>query len=536
MDLDEVLSPYFKNFRRIFYKQTEQGEERLSVIKLTLIGIYLLATLFAFLQFTITEPVLQCVAVTPFEEEVISVLDCQIQMTIFGQIAHTLNFLLLIGILFFFLTQDKPLSVWLRQIRNWASQSSLHLVGLIVGVSGAFVYTLSRLWSADMNISTMIMALSYEMGFGMNVIWWLIQPILFLGGSLLLINTYMQLDPSFKARYGDLTKPTKKTAQLLLVCLSIAIIFLLIAAAIFHVSINTGETLNEITRVAGVGFYQGTIYWLVLHFFVILFFAGFNLFILGVVYGWKRSRTLTAVILGSLFGGTFLIAVIQFLSQNPTQESLSSPLDIDPITYVIIFGVILAIILIFVLLIVRYALKKEPEFLNSRATILPWILFAGMVSVVLAVFPALFAMEGRFKSLSNGLDFVGLMFTLFLGIIRVVTISESSEPSELPISRNPRSWLNRIRIPAYVKTLALFYLAFVGFYLTLETHTISVMLNDGIGIQNDFRILKLQVLMATSSFGLLWVFWRYKPLTQTDAIITEQSKGTIGLEILEDLG
>ena len=103
MDLDEVLSPYFKNFRRIFYKQTEQGEERLSVIKLMLVGVYLLATLFAFLQFSVIEPVLQpdeCqeVAVVPSEEE-ISVLDCQIQMTIFGQIAHSLNVLLLLGIL-----------------------------------------------------------------------------------------------------------------------------------------------------------------------------------------------------------------------------------------------------------------------------------------------------------------------------------------------------------------------------------------------------------------------------------------------------
>jgi len=197
MELDDVLKPYFKNFRRLFFSKTKHGEERLSVVKLALVGVYLLANILAFFQFsTVSTPVLQkrSQSVGPGEE---SVLNYQIPMTIYGALAHYLNFVVLIGALFFLITQDKPLSVLVQQLRDWASQSRLHFIGLIVGISVVSVYTLTRLGS--FSLSSLAIDLSYEMGLGMNYAWWAFQPVLFLGGSLLLINTYIKVDKSFKA-------------------------------------------------------------------------------------------------------------------------------------------------------------------------------------------------------------------------------------------------------------------------------------------------------------------------------------------------
>ncbi|MFQ5820462.1 MAG: hypothetical protein ACE5I5_10785 [Candidatus Heimdallarchaeota archaeon] len=154
---------------------------------------------------------------------------------------------------------------------------------------------------------------------------------------------------------------------------------------------------------------------------------------------------------------------------------------------------------------------RSREYVNSRAALLPWILFAGMFLTVIKVAPGIFAMEGRLKSLSNWLDVLGLLFTLFFGIVRVAIVFERPELKISTDSRNLLKWIKRIQFPAYSRVLILFYLAFIGFYLTLETHTISVMLN----IQNDFRILRLQILAFTSSVGFLYVFWRYKPLKRT---------------------
>lgn len=506
MDLDDVLKPYLNNFRRLFYRQTEQGEERLSIVKLALVGAYLLANLFAFLQFsTVSEPVLQ---MNPTQVEVVSpseslqeesALDYQIPMTIYGTFAHYLNFVVLIGALFFIITQDKPLSVIAQQLREFTSQSRLYLIGLILGVGMVSVLTLAGLWSYD--LPDIAMYFSYEMGTGMNYVWWLLQPVLFLGGSLLLINTYMQIDKSFKARFGDLSNPTKKTAILLMVDFLIIVIFFGIAETIFHVTLATGENLGSITRVAGVGFYETTIFWLLIHFIILITFTMLNVLILFYIYVMRRLRSVKALILGILFVIVVLIGLI-LLKLNPPPISIKLQLILLFIFVILCYGV--PLLIGFVL----YKLKRSREYLNSRTALIPWILFAGMLLTVIKVAPGIFAMEGRIKSLSNWLDVLGLLFILFLGIVRVTIVSERPELEKITDSRNPIKWIKRIRIPAYSRVLILFYLAFIGFYLTLETHTISVILN----IQNDFRVLRLQILAFTSSFGFLYVFWRYKPL------------------------
>lgn len=519
MDLDKVLAPYFRNFRRIFFRQTEQGEERLSVVKLVLVGGYILANVLAFLQFsTVSKPVLQMrsQSVVPGEK---STLDYQIAMTIYGTLAHYLNFMVLVGALFFIITQDKPLSVIVQQIREFTSKSRLYLIGLILGVGMVSVLTLAGLWSYD--LADIAMYFSYEMGTGMNYVWWVLQPVLFLSGSLLLVNTYMLVDQSFKKRFGDLTKPTKKTVGLILVDILIVVIFFVIAETIFHVTLATGENLGSITRVAGVSFYQITIFWLLIHFVILITFTTFNVVVLFGVYILKRSRSEAILIFSILFVSVILIALIG-LKLSSTPISMQELLIIILIFVIVLYGVPLLVS------VVAHQLIRSHEYINSRAALLPWILFAGMFLTVIKVAPGILAMEGRIKSLSNWLDVLGLLFTLCVGIIKVTIVSERPEFEKITDSRNPFKWIKRIQIPAYSRVLILFYLAFIGFYLTLETHTISVILN----IQNDFRILRLQILAFTSSIGFIYVFWRYKPLkiTKKSPDISDQA-----VDLLVDL-
>ena len=115
--------------------------------------------------------------------------------------------------------------------------------------------------------------------------------------------------------------------------------------------------------------------------------------------------------------------------------------------------------------------------------------------------------EKRLKSL----DMLGLFFTLILGIVKVTTISERSEQGiRREASRNILQRLKRIQIPIYSKALFLLYLATINFYMTLEAHTISVILT----IQNNFRLVKIRSLMVSSPIGFIFIFWRYKPFTR----------------------
>ncbi|MFQ5820463.1 MAG: hypothetical protein ACE5I5_10790 [Candidatus Heimdallarchaeota archaeon] len=313
MDLNKVLAPHLNNFKRLFYKQTKQSEEHLSVVKLAIFGAFIIANILAFLQFaTLTDPVPQQITESPIEPKV---LKYQISMTIYGTFAHYLNFVVLVGAVFYFITQDKPLSVLAQQFWDWVTKNQWHLIGMIVGVGVAGVYTLTRLRS--FSLSSLAIGLSYGMGLGMNIVWWLLQPVLFLSGALLVVDTFMLVDQSFKERFGDLIKPTKKTVGLVFVDILIIVIFFVVAETIFHVTLNTGENLGSITRVAGIGFYKTTIFWLLTHFVILISFTVFIMVILFGVHILKRSRSEAALILSILFVGVVLIALISLKLSPP---------------------------------------------------------------------------------------------------------------------------------------------------------------------------------------------------------------------------
>jgi len=505
MERTALTEPLKTGFRRIFFRQTEQGEERLSVVKVILFVAYLLANLLAYFQFaTLTNPIPQLRS----EATGTSVLDYQIPRTSYGELALFLNFLVFVGAVFFFLTQDKPLSVWVRPIRGWASQSRLHLIGLSVGgLSVGVVSVLQVRPLLQLGLAPFAMGVSYYLGLALTVIWWILQPILFFGGSLLLIDTLTH-EEQFQNWFGHLTKPRRRTAELLILETGILVIIFVFAATVFNVTLGAATPeLGLVTPVAGVEFYQISIYHLLNILKYLIVFTGLNLLVLGVVHVWKKARALPVLILGILFMG-FL-----FLRLTNRYEQVD-------MNYLLIAMFIGALLLVY-LLPVRYILKRalDPDYVNSRVVLLPWILFAGIFLAVLKTIPVLLATTGRLTALSNWLDGLGLFFALLLGIIRVTTITERLEPIVVRAhSRNPLKWVKRIRIPPYSKILALFYLAFIGYYLSLETHTIALSLT----VPNDFKMLRLEVLPFTSSFVFVWVFWRYKPLTRTTTATTEQ--------------
>ncbi len=132
MERNALTGPLKTGFRRIFFSQTEQGEEHLSLVKLILFVAYLLANILAYLQFaTLTNPIPQLRFGVELTDA--TVFEYQIPMTSYGKFAHYLGFFIILGSLFFLITQDKPLLVCVQQLRDWASQSPLHLIGAIFG-------------------------------------------------------------------------------------------------------------------------------------------------------------------------------------------------------------------------------------------------------------------------------------------------------------------------------------------------------------------------------------------------------------------
>ncbi|MFX0051647.1 MAG: hypothetical protein ACFE8U_10185, partial [Candidatus Hermodarchaeota archaeon] len=121
------------------------------------------------------------------------------------------------------------------------------------------------------------------------------------------------------------------------------------------------------------------------------------------------------------------------------------------------------------------------------------------------------------KALTNIFDIVGFLAILVLSIFRVVTLPETAFSSKFEgKSRfNPIEWWKRI--PIYSKTLFFFYLSFVAFFLNLESYTVASILSSiqNVPIQSEIQITRLSILAATAALGLIYVFFRYRPLPKT---------------------
>ncbi|MFX0184163.1 MAG: hypothetical protein ACFE95_13855 [Candidatus Hodarchaeota archaeon] len=193
----------------------------------------------------------------------------------------------------------------------------------------------------------------------------------------------------------------------------------------------------------------------------------------------------------------------------------------------------IAVILLVIIIVVLYRKQSSEEkaFLAQKKPLIPLLLLFGLIMVIIKTIPALFILEGRLKTLTNIFDIVGFLAILILSIFRVITLPEtaSSPILEGKLQFNPVEWWKRI--PIYAKTLFFFYLSFVAFFLSLESYAVASILSSiqTVPIQSEIQITRLNILAATAAFGLLYVFFRYKPLLKTTSagqlkILIDQTK------------
>jgi hypothetical protein len=133
-----------------------------------------------------------------------------------------------------------------------------------------------------------------------------------------------------------------------------------------------------------------------------------------------------------------------------------------------------------------------------------------IIFVILKAFPAAFAFSLGLTTLNNLLDLLGLILVMFFAIFRVLSLKEESE--EVIINRttllSPKNWLSLI--PPYSKVLALFYLGFTSFYLSMEINTIFSLSNAF----SMFEQIQMYSFIGVSFIAIIYVFWKYTPFEQ----------------------
>ncbi|MFX1254847.1 MAG: hypothetical protein ACFFCZ_24770 [Promethearchaeota archaeon] len=443
------LKDYIRGIKRLFFIQTKQGA-RISLLKVILFSVYILGIVFAFLHFaTVTEDDLEAnVIVDPFSDIIINYT---LAISFFAELAFIMNLIILMGVFFFFITQDQPFSMTIRRIKAFASRGRLHLLATavaVIGVSISGLYAFDQLFLLG-GLKELAWGMSYGFGTGIVYLWMFLTPIIFFSTLFLVLDIINQ---DYK-----LEGYNKRTIGLWFFDVLLVIIILSIASTVFGVTLATDDPdFNETSQLLGINFYRNNIFWLVINTFVLFVFAIF-------------------LILGLFIVDTYLTK------------------------------------------------KRGPsEFRESRKAILPWFFLFGLILIGLQVIPTLFVFEGRLKTLENIFDLLGLVLILVLGVFRVTSIPEGSEQIQLEGS-NPTSWWKRLLTyfnplnwwrwsPAYCKALFLFFLAFATFYISLEASTIAVLRNT----QDEFKTLKLQILIGAGLIGLIYAFWRYKPTMISD--------------------
>jgi hypothetical protein len=131
-----------------------------------------------------------------------------------------------------------------------------------------------------------------------------------------------------------------------------------------------------------------------------------------------------------------------------------------------------------------------------------------LIFVYTKAFSTTFYFSLRLKSLSDIIDLLSLGVVIFLSIFRVLSVQERTE--RLHFEKEGRiniykNWFESV--PPYCKMLVLFYLAFTSFYATLEANTVVAL----IGIQHEFKQVRMYVYIVSTIFSVFYVFWHYKP-------------------------
>ncbi len=535
-----IYEPYIKGIRRLFFASDDKGE-RISFLKILLLMAYILGMTLLFIQFATVNAEDLIVTVNFKENEFLDPvtqiqysgeeffnkikdkieqeyeedeydLIYNIRLNVFGNIAITLNFFILIGLSLFLIAEFTPLNSLLntQQLKEYTSRSIWNLIItiivtiiIIISVLGT-IYGIYRGLVLTGEIVVVINALSVEMGNGVFYPWLVIQPILLFGG-LLVIFDLITSDYDLGEKFG------RKTITFLLMELLFVIsffIFLLIVLENLVPQIKEGvKTTYEIEGLDWVNISGDGLHYLFLSIFS-LTLVGFSL-ILGIFIV-ERIHDKKKRLLGLLtFSG--LIPCLMFLIiENLLIARFDTYIDTN-------LEIIIILMVVLVLLLYRQQSSEGRGFLARKKPFIPLLLLFGLFMMITKTIPALFLFEGRLKALTNLFDIAGFLVILILSIFRIITLPEASYSMKLEgKSRfNPIEWWKRI--PLYVKTLFFFYLSFVTFFMNLESYTIASILSStqNIPIQSEIQITRLAILSATVSFGFLYVFSQYKPLPKS---------------------
>ncbi len=241
----QFILVYIVGFKRLFYQQRElDSKKRISIIKLTLFIVYIAAYIFSSLQFAEVN-----IPATVREEwshkENIELME-MFPLSIYGELAHLMHAIIFLAFFYFLVTQDKPVTELLHSIKDFASQSKTHTIGVFIllsfSVFWVFLQVLDFILFPEA-LRVTIIALSYEAGIGLFIAWVVLQPILVFSALLLTFDMIAKDRPEPFKGYN------RKNITLFVVCLVIVVIFVGIFSPIFNIEL---EEINSFIPIPGL--------------------------------------------------------------------------------------------------------------------------------------------------------------------------------------------------------------------------------------------------------------------------------------------
>ncbi|MHA2296321.1 MAG: hypothetical protein ACXADA_09880 [Candidatus Hodarchaeales archaeon] len=449
--IPELIRLYIKGLKRLFFLEGESGKRgRLSLIKILIFIAFILAYFFAFLQFV--EGNIPETDKQGYINE--GDIEKRFPLSIYGNLAHLMNFIIILGFLFFLYTREKPLGVVTRQYYDFCARTTKQYYDFCTrsgynAVAGIgiplilVVFILYQIYRGSITISIGnpiddITTFSYYFG-RVFYLWIVVLPVMMFGAALATLDVFANDHPELMRGYN------KRNVSFFIVCIIIAIAAMIIIYMVFNISL-ANEPKDEdppfsIEGLDEVYFYGKGLWWIV---------NGINI-------------TLSAVFI------LMIIEIITNLKLGPSE--------------------------------IRERRKA------SSLVILPFVL----IYVFLKAFPLVMTFGPRLKSLENIVDLASLSVIIFFGIFQVLAIEEKPDKQD-SIGRkwyNPKKWLDLV--PPYCKVLAFFFLAFTSYYASIEANAILTFT----GLQNAFRLAGLAASIGMVFPALCYVVWRYKPFVGT---------------------
>jgi hypothetical protein len=337
----ELKKIYIRGFKQLFYLSGEKGaRERLSFLKIFLFIIYLLAFVFAFLQFTeinISEGVIQ-------EYQTNANFDNMFPVSIYGELALLMNYIIFMGFFYFLVTRDKPLNEVVQQFKDLYTRSRYHALALTIGLTIGLIFIGYQIVEIIYSPFTIINA-SYTSGKGLFIAWVVLQPILVFSALLVLLDILTKDYPKLVTGYN------KKNVSIFTLSVVVAIAIIGIVSIVFNINIESGENDTappfKIEGLEEIEFYEIGIWWLINGINIVLV-AMVILIVSEIIIGKKRGsneiQERRKGIFLLLFPFTMVYVIIKalpvaFTFTETRLKSINNIIDIVSLAIVITLGI-----------------------------------------------------------------------------------------------------------------------------------------------------------------------------------------------------